>query len=54
MVKALPTPLGEEPVYDVSGRKVGTFRDDRVGADLGPGVYFLRSLNGDSRPSGLS
>ena len=28
-------------LYDVSGRKVGTFRGDRVGEGLAPGVYFL-------------
>jgi hypothetical protein len=37
-------------LYDISGRKVGTFRGDRIGVDLEPGVYFLRSLNGDSKP----
>jgi hypothetical protein len=29
-------------LYDVSGRKVGTYRGDRVGEGLAPGVYFLR------------
>ncbi len=28
-------------LYDVSGRKVGTFRGDRVGEGLAPGVYFV-------------
>jgi hypothetical protein len=28
-------------LYDISGRWVGTYRGDRVGADLTPGVYFL-------------
>jgi hypothetical protein len=28
-------------LYDISGRKVGTFRGDRVGEELAPGVYFV-------------
>jgi hypothetical protein len=28
-------------LYDISGRKVGTYRGDRVGEGLGPGVYFV-------------
>jgi len=37
-------------LYDVSGRKVGTYRGDRVGEGLAPGVYFLRQegKNGES------
>jgi len=30
-------------LYDISGRKVGTYRGDRVGEGLRAGVYFLRS-----------
>ena len=30
-------------LYDVSGRRVRTYRGDRVGLDLLPGVYFLRA-----------
>ena len=37
-------------LYDVSGRKVGIFRGDRVGEGLAPGVYFLRSQDGLSSP----
>jgi hypothetical protein len=29
-------------LYDVSGRRVGTYRGDRVGEGLAPGVYFLK------------
>jgi len=29
-------------LYDVSGRKVGTYRGDRVGEGLSQGVYFVR------------
>jgi hypothetical protein len=32
------------------GRKAGTYRGDRIGEELKAGVYFLRPLNGDSRP----
>jgi hypothetical protein len=37
-------------LYDVSGRKVGTYRGDRVGEGLAPGVYFLRPVSGDAKP----
>jgi len=37
-------------LYDISGRLVGTYRGDRVGADLGPGVYFLRPEGKDVKP----
>jgi hypothetical protein len=37
-------------LYDISGRRVGTYKGDRIGADIGPGVYFLRLLNKDSPP----
>jgi hypothetical protein len=29
-------------LYDISGRKVGVFKGDRIGEGLSPGVYFLR------------
>jgi len=29
-------------LYDVSGRRVGTYKGDRIGEGLAPGVYFLR------------
>ena len=37
-------------LYDVSGRKVGTYRGDRVGEALAPGVYFLRSSDSNAKP----
>ncbi len=37
-------------LYDVSGRKVGTYRGDRVGEGLTPGVYFLRSSDSKDKP----
>ena len=37
-------------LYDISGRKVGTYRGDRVGVDLGPGVYFLRAEGKGIKP----
>jgi hypothetical protein len=29
-------------LYDIAGRKVGTYQGDRIGEGLGAGVYFLR------------
>lgn len=29
-------------LYDVSGRRVGTYQGDRIGEGLAPGVYFLK------------
>jgi photosystem II stability/assembly factor-like uncharacterized protein len=37
-------------LYDISGRKVGTYRGDRVGEGLAPGVYFLRSSDSQDKP----
>jgi hypothetical protein len=37
-------------LYDVSGRKVGVFKGDRVGEGLAPGVYFLRSSDSQAKP----
>jgi len=37
-------------LYDISGRKVGTYRGDRVGEGLAPGVYFLRSSDSKDKP----
>jgi len=37
-------------LYDVSGRRVGTYRGDRVGEGLAPGVYFLRSSDNKDKP----
>jgi len=37
-------------LYDVSGRKVGTYKGDRVGWDVTPGVYFLRPEGRNDRP----
>jgi parallel beta-helix repeat protein len=37
-------------LYDISGRKVGTFKGDRIGEGLTPGVYFLRTADGSSKP----
>jgi hypothetical protein len=37
-------------LYDISGRKVGTFKGDRIGERLGAGVYFLRPESGKAKP----
>ncbi len=37
-------------LYDVSGRKVGTYRGDRIGEGLRAGVYFLKSEGKDAKP----
>ncbi len=31
-------------LYDISGRKVGTYQGDRIGEGLSPGVYFLSKI----------
>jgi hypothetical protein len=33
-------------LYDVSGRRVGVYKGDRIGEGLRAGVYFLRTLEG--------
>jgi len=38
-------------LYDVSGRRVGTYRGDRVGEGLAPGVYFLRPSAVNAKPT---
>jgi hypothetical protein len=37
-------------LYDVSGRRVGVYRGDRIGEGLKAGVYFLRAESGDGKP----
>jgi photosystem II stability/assembly factor-like uncharacterized protein len=37
-------------LFDIAGRRVGTYKGDRVGDGLAPGVYFLRGLE---REAGL-
>ena len=37
-------------LYDVSGRKVGTYRGDRIGEGLKAGVYFLTPEGKGARP----
>lgn len=37
-------------LYDVTGRKVGTYKGDRIGFNLSVGVYFLRPENGSAKP----
>ena len=37
-------------LYDISGRKVGIYRGDRIGAGLEAGVYFLKAEGKDAKP----
>jgi len=37
-------------LYDISGRRVGTYKGDRIGEGLRAGVYFIRAESGDARP----
>jgi len=37
-------------LYDVSGRRVGVYKGDRIGEWLQAGVYFLRTEKGDRKP----
>jgi len=37
-------------LYDISGRKVGVFKGDRIGLGLSAGVYFLKPQGLDSKP----
>jgi len=37
-------------LYDISGRPVGIFRGNRIGAGLAAGVYFVKSETGLSAP----
>jgi hypothetical protein len=37
-------------LYDISGRRIGIYRGDRIGQDLGPGVYFLKLEHGHAKP----
>jgi hypothetical protein len=37
-------------LYDISGRKVGVYKGDRIGEGLAPGVYFVRALEGKAKP----
>jgi hypothetical protein len=37
-------------LYDIAGRKAGTYRGDRIGANLPAGVYFLRTSGKTSTP----
>jgi hypothetical protein len=37
-------------LYDISGRKVGVYKGNRIGEGLSPGVYFLKYENKDTKP----
>jgi hypothetical protein len=37
-------------LYDVSGRRVGVYKGDRIGEGLVPGVYFVKAESGKAKP----
>jgi hypothetical protein len=37
-------------LYDISGRRVGVYKGDRIGEGLQAGVYFMRAASGGARP----
>ena len=37
-------------LYDISGRKVGIYKGDRIGFDLSAGIYFLKPEGKDAKP----
>jgi len=37
-------------LYDISGRKVGVYKGERIGQDLAPGVYFLKPEGEGAKP----
>jgi hypothetical protein len=37
-------------LYDVSGRKVGIYKGDRIGSGLSAGIYFLKPEGQDAKP----
>jgi hypothetical protein len=37
-------------LYDISGRRVGIFKGDRIGLGLSAGVYFLRPSDMNAKP----
>jgi len=60
-IKAWPNPfvsyarvVGREKeqfaLYDITGRRVGTYKGDKIGADATAGVYFLMSEDKESKP----
>jgi len=61
-IKAYPNPFvsfarvaGHEKdkfaLYDVTGRRVGTYKGDRIGADVSAGIYFLTAEGKEAGPT---
>jgi hypothetical protein len=42
-------PTDRFSLYDISGRRMGTYRGDRIGEGLRAGVYFLRAEGGKAK-----
>jgi hypothetical protein len=48
---AVPGHEGERfALYDLSGKRIGTFPGNRIGSDVSPGVYFLRPGGNKPKP----
>ena len=37
-------------LYDISGKRMGTYAGNRIGSDVSPGIYFLRPGGNNSKP----
>jgi hypothetical protein len=47
----VPGQEGEKfEMYDITGRQVGIYKGDRIGWNVGPGVYFLRRMDERTAP----
>jgi hypothetical protein len=42
--------ISDKALYDISGRRVGVYRGERIGEGLRAGVYFLRLEGGGAKP----
>jgi hypothetical protein len=37
-------------LYNVSGRRVGTYKGEKIGEGLPAGIYYLRPVSGNLKP----
>jgi len=48
---SVPGHEGEKfALYDISGRLVGMYQGDKIGADVSPGVYFIKRAGAETAP----